>query len=116
VEHAGRDDLYANPQHPYTRALMASVPKIEPSRQVSRAQLPGEMPSPVNPPGGCPFHPRCPLTRNSAADLPDNKTVTIRSEGQAVRVVARCVREVPQLKPAADNPDHRHACLLNQPG
>jgi oligopeptide/dipeptide ABC transporter ATP-binding protein len=115
VERAGRDALYNNPQHPYTRALMASVPKIEPSRQVSRAQLPGEMPSPVSPPEGCPFHPRCPLTRSAAADLPDNKTVTIRSEGQAVRVVARCVRQVPRLSPTADNPDHRHACLLRRP-
>jgi oligopeptide transport system ATP-binding protein len=115
VEHAGRDALYDNPQHPYTRALMASVPKIEPSRTVSRAQLPGEMPSPMNPPQGCPFHPRCPLTRQAAADLPDNKTVTIRSEGTAVRVVAKCVRTVPQLVPTAADPSHRHACLLNHP-
>ncbi|NPV54457.1 MAG: ATP-binding cassette domain-containing protein [Firmicutes bacterium] len=63
VELAGRDELYANPLHPYTKALLSSVPvpnpKIEATRQ--RIVLEGDVPSPMNLPRGCPFHARCPV-------------------------------------------------------
>ena len=59
VELAPAGDLYANPQHPYTRALMASVPVADPE-VIKESALEGEVPSPLNPPSGCHFHPRCP--------------------------------------------------------
>jgi peptide/nickel transport system ATP-binding protein len=59
VELAKTDDLYYTPQHPYSEALMAAVPKPDPRRRERPIKLPGEVASPVNPPSGCYFHPRC---------------------------------------------------------
>jgi dipeptide transport system ATP-binding protein len=61
VEHGTRDLIYAQPKHPYTRALLAATPVADPSRAKERPEVKGEPPSPINPPSGCPFHPRCPL-------------------------------------------------------
>lgn len=63
VEQAPREKLYRDPQHPYTRSLLASIPNPDPSLRSDRAPLKGETPSPVNPPSGCHFHPRCPIAR-----------------------------------------------------
>jgi oligopeptide/dipeptide ABC transporter ATP-binding protein len=64
VEYADRDTLYANPLHPYTQALLSAIPVPVPTRHKHRIVLSGEVPSPSNPPSGCPFHPRCPLAED----------------------------------------------------
>jgi oligopeptide/dipeptide ABC transporter ATP-binding protein len=71
VEHATADELYANPQHPYTRALLASIPVPVPKRERRSSVLVGDVPSPIDPPSGCRFHTRCPYaTELCAAERP----------------------------------------------
>ncbi|WP_421780987.1 peptide ABC transporter ATP-binding protein [Kiloniella litopenaei] len=64
VEHGTRDEIFSNPQHPYTRALLSATPVADPNRKKERIKLVGELPSPLNPPSGCSFHPRCPLAND----------------------------------------------------
>ena len=59
VEYGPRDEIFGNPRHPYTRALLAATPVADPARARLRVPLRGELPSPINPPAGCAFHPRC---------------------------------------------------------
>jgi len=89
VEHAPGDVLYANPLHPYTRCLMSAIPRPDPDAPRRRVAPRGEVPSAMNPPPGCPFHPRCPW------------------------VFERCPAEVPSLLPMPDNPQHLVACHLH---
>jgi len=86
VEEADTEQLFRSPNHPYTRALLAEMPRIEPGRRIYAA-VKGEIPSPSNPPTGCHFHPRCP------------------------HAMPRCKTDVPMLKQLA--PGHRSACHLN---
>ena len=74
AEIATREELYRNPQHPYTQALMSAIPVPNPRLRRQRTILKGDVPSPLNPPNGCRFHPRCPIA------------------------VEQCSREEPQLR------------------
>ena len=87
VEQGPRDALYANPLHPYTRALLDAVPSPEPGADDDRVPLQGDLPSPSAPPAGCRFHTRCPLA-----------------------VPGVCDTEAPALREAG--PDRRVACHL----
>ncbi len=90
VEISDRDRLYANPQHPYTQALLSVVPVPDPAARRGRTTLEGDVPNPAAVPSGCPFHPRCPER------------------------VEACTRDVPELKEVAVG--HFVSCLLRQAG
>ena len=64
VEIAGAEDLYRRPRHPYTEALLNAVPIPDPNRHRIKQVLAGEIPSPIDPPSGCHFHPRCPYAKD----------------------------------------------------
>jgi oligopeptide/dipeptide ABC transporter ATP-binding protein len=71
VETATTDELFRNPRHPYTRALLSAVPLPDPTAVRERALLEGDIPSAMNPPSGCRFHTRCPFVRDSCrSDVP----------------------------------------------
>jgi peptide/nickel transport system ATP-binding protein len=77
VELAPADEIYLNPKHPYTAALLSAVPKghRDETRLTRRVVLEGDVPSPVDPPPGCPFHPRCPKARSVSGrrdEVPEN--------------------------------------------
>lgn len=86
VEIAGKDSLYAEPLHPYTQALISAIPSPDPRKKKERIILKGDVPSPLNPPAGCPFHPRCPMA------------------------MEECSKKLPVLKEV--KPSHRVACHL----
>jgi len=73
VEMAESDELYRNPQHPYTKALLSAIPVPDPKPRPERIILTGDVPSPMNPPDGCHFNPRCPIAsdecRKTSPDL-----------------------------------------------
>lgn len=67
VEMASRDDLFSRHLHPYTQALMSAIPIPDPTVKRERIILEGDVPSPLNPPPGCRFHPRCPFAKDNCA-------------------------------------------------
>ncbi|MEG2046205.1 MAG: ABC transporter ATP-binding protein [Comamonas sp.] len=84
------DALFQDPAHPYTKALLSSVPSMDPSHRTQQAPLAGDPPNPINPPSGCRFHPRCP---------------------QAAPV---CAHKVPVITPVQLH--HSATCLVHEPG
>ena len=89
VEITDRNTLYSNPLHPYTEALLSAIPIPDPDRPRNRMILQGDVPSPLNPPPGCHFHPRCPIARQGLCDV-----------------------EEPELMSGSDTKDHLAACWL----
>ena len=78
VEAGARDQIWRNPQHPYTKALLAAAPVANPklARARQRTVLQGELPSPLEPPAGCPFHSRCPIAQDRCkSDKPELRVV-----------------------------------------
>ena len=87
MEVGGADEIYAHPKHPYTRALIAAIPEPDPARRGrDKILLQGDVPSPINPPGGCVFHTRCPhATQQCEQQTPELRNV-IASDGHAHEV------------------------------
>ena len=86
VEHAPTRELFSNPKHPYTKALLSSIPSIDPDKQNKVIELKGEIPSSMNPPSGCVFHTRCQYVNEN------------------------CKNTVPQLE-KLNGSDHQASCL-----
>jgi oligopeptide transport system ATP-binding protein len=112
VEKAGNRELYSNPKHPYTIALLSAVPEPNPRPKRQRIVLKGEVPSPSNPPTGCPFHPRCALARQAALQANAADTVEITTGGERVRVLRKCVEQMPPLEQKQGEPGHVAACWV----
>jgi peptide/nickel transport system ATP-binding protein/oligopeptide transport system ATP-binding protein len=89
VEMTDRDTLYREPTHPYTQALMSAIPIPDPTLKRERVVLQGDVPSPLSPPTGCTFHPRCPIARTEP-----------------------CAVEAPELLETAGDMPHTAACHL----
>jgi len=68
VERGSSEEIFSKPMHPYTRALLSAVPQIDPATGMKKIRLSGDTPSPVNPPPGCHFHPRCPEAMGKCSD------------------------------------------------
>lgn len=81
VEIGEKEQIFNNPLHPYTRALLSAIPEPDPKIEKERIILKGDLPSPTNPPKGCPFHTRCPMKMEICEEkLPEMKTI----DGQQV--------------------------------
>ncbi len=98
VEEANADDLYAEPLHPYTRALLSAVPVPDPVVEDHRERilLTGDLPSPANPPSGCRFHTRCPWRQPTRCDTdrPELRDVTIESVPRGHRVACHYAEDI----------------------
>jgi peptide/nickel transport system ATP-binding protein len=92
VELGPVDEIFARPLHPYTSALLASRPAMDPARRIEEAPITGDPPSPIDPPSGCRFRTRCPQAEQVCADT------------------------VPALGAWRDRASHVAACHMRNPG
>ena len=100
VEQGPREAIFNNPQHPYTQALLSATPTVDPALRRQRVILQGELPSPINPPGGCAFHTRCPVVMERC-----------RQQAPVLLPVSGPV-SAPAIRPTAAQPSpQRVACL-----
>jgi len=77
AESGESQEIYKNPLHPYTRSLMSAIPVPDPHRTIKRQIIIGDVPSPINPPSGCTFHPRCPeMLDECEYKVPSLETIT----------------------------------------
>jgi len=83
VESAASKKLYDNPRHPYTHALLSAVPVANPQRRSQEVALEGDLPSPLDPPTGCGFHPRCPRKKEKCEQVAPNLTIQDSEHGVA---------------------------------
>lgn len=90
VEIGTRDELFQNPQHPYTKALLQAIPTVGEGKKSMKKSLAGEVPSPLNPPTGCAFHPRCSYK------------------------MEQCSTHSPQLLPVRSGTLHKKSCFLKE--
>ena len=90
VEIGASENLFKSPRHPYSRALLSSIPSMDPDRRTEVPPLAGDPPNPINPPSGCRFHTRCP-------------------DAQSI-----CSQRVPVLMGSMS--EHPVACLMHEPG
>jgi oligopeptide/dipeptide ABC transporter ATP-binding protein len=81
VELADADTLYREPKHPYTQALLSAVPRVDAAQKRERIILQGDVPSPLAPPSGCPFHPRCPVKDKPQACFTELPKLRVLSNG-----------------------------------
>jgi len=107
MERAPTEQLFDTPRHPYTVALLKSVPNVHGGPRKETVPLTGDVPSPRHPPGGCPFHTRCPLTRTLARNSPTTDSVEINSADATHRVMRLCTEKY-ELHPCSDG--HLSAC------
>ncbi len=88
MEITSKENLFSNPTHPYTQSLLSSIPRPDPRNKTKRTVLQGDVPSPIFPPSGCPFHPRC------------------------YKATPECSKELPQLEQVGNaNGEHLVACI-----
>lgn len=73
MEEGTSKEIFSNPKHPYTQALLSCIPHLDPSKRQEKMVLKGEIPSPVNPPSGCPFRTRCPYAKPECKEPPPRK-------------------------------------------